>query len=38
VLRLGRNSGTFDVHETTHEQIVSAIIGAEYSEAPDEAA
>ncbi len=28
VLRLGRNNGTFDVRETSQEQIVSAITGA----------
>jgi D-xylose transport system ATP-binding protein len=28
VLRLGRNNGTFDAHETSQEQIVSAITGA----------
>src|SRR5437762_7668193 len=30
VLRLGRNAGTFGVHNVTHEQVVSAITGAEF--------
>ncbi|MGI8587992.1 MAG: ATP-binding cassette domain-containing protein [Chloroflexia bacterium] len=30
VLRLGRNAGTFDVKRATHEQIVGAIMGAEF--------
>jgi D-xylose transport system ATP-binding protein len=30
VLRLGRNAGTFDVRNVTHEQVVAAITGAEF--------
>lgn len=30
MLRLGRNAGTFDVKRATHEQIVGAIMGAEF--------
>jgi D-xylose transport system ATP-binding protein len=30
VLRLGRKAGIFDVHETTREEIVAAITGAEF--------
>ena len=32
VLRLGRRVGTFDIKETTPEQVVSAITGAEFGE------
>ncbi len=30
VLRLGRNAGTFDVHDVTHQQVVATITGAEF--------
>ncbi len=32
VLRLGRRVGTYDIHTTTPEQVVSAITGAEFGE------
>jgi len=32
VLRLGRRVGTFDVKNTTPEQIVAAITGAEFGQ------
>ncbi|MHB8644969.1 MAG: ATP-binding cassette domain-containing protein [Thermomicrobiales bacterium] len=35
VLRLGRRVGTFDVRSTTPEQVVSAITGAQFGDAPD---
>jgi D-xylose transport system ATP-binding protein len=38
VLRLGRAAGTFDVHATTHQEIVGAITGAEFGAVDGEAA
>jgi D-xylose transport system ATP-binding protein len=35
VLRLGRNSGIFDVHATSQETIVAAITGAEFGSMTD---
>ncbi len=35
VLRLGRNAGAFKVHAASREQIVAAIMGAEFGEADD---
>jgi D-xylose transport system ATP-binding protein len=38
VLRLGRNSGTFDVRNVSHEQVVAAITGVEFGGLTPEAA
>jgi D-xylose transport system ATP-binding protein len=38
VLRLGRNSGTFDVRNVTHEQVVASITGVEFGGLTPEAA
>jgi D-xylose transport system ATP-binding protein len=35
VLRLGKRAGDYDAHETTEEQIVGAITGAEFGERPN---
>ncbi len=35
VLRLGKNAGTFDVHNTSQEAIVAAITGAEFGQITD---
>jgi len=34
VLRLGRRVATFDIHNTTQEQVVAAITGAEFGDIP----
>ena len=36
VMRLGRRVGTYNIHETTAEQVVGAITGAEFGEVPGE--
>jgi D-xylose transport system ATP-binding protein len=38
VLRLGRRVATFDIHKTSHEQVVAAITGAEFGKIEETAA